>query len=627
VDVRGALEQATSALPGAEARPGQLTMARAVAEAIERGRHLVVQAGTGTGKSLAYLVPAVLSGRRVVVATATKALQDQLAGKDLPFLAEHADRPFRFSVLKGRSNYLCAQKAREIGDEGDQTLALEGLDDKATRDELARILRWAMKSPSGDRADLPFEPSPRAWSAVSVGAEECPGAARCPLGEQCFAETARQQAEEADVIVVNTHLYGVHLASGGWVLPEHDVVVFDEAHALEDVASATLGLELGAGRFRGLARSLRGILVEADIPAAVEDAGQRLEVVLAPWRGRRLTDADRPALAEVLAVATDRVQRAVTALRAAEPTEAKATARRQRAMKAATALAADLTAVAAPADDAVDWVEGPDHAPVLKLAPVDVGPKLASMLWPEHTAILTSATVPPGLGGRLGMPEGSWDDLDVGSPFDYRHQAMLYVAAHLPQPRHPRWEAEAIDELEALIHAAGGRTLALFTSWRMMRAAAEALGERLPWTLLTQSDLPKPALVRAFTDDETSCLFATMGFWQGVDVPGRSLSLVVLDKIPFPRPDEPLTEARRERAGAAAFATVDLPRAATLLAQGAGRLVRAATDRGVVAVLDPRLATRDYRRVLLEPMPPMRRTLNRADVERFFAADREAEPQ
>jgi ATP-dependent DNA helicase DinG len=235
--------------------------------------------------------------------------------------------------------------------------------------------------------------------------------------------------------------------------------------------------------------------------------------------------------------------------------------------------------------------------------------------------VLTSATIPPHAPERLGIAKGTYEQLDVGSPFDYRTHALLYVAAHLPDPRDPRYEKASHDELERLIRAAGGRTLALFTSWRALRSATEALAERdLPHRILAQDDLPKPALVKAFTDDETSCLFATMGFWQGVDVPGRSLSLVVLDKLPFPRPDEPLTQARRERAGEAAFSLVDIPRAATLLAQGAGRLIRTADDRGVVAVLDPRLATKGYRRDLLAPVPPMKRTVTFDEVAAFLAA-------
>ncbi|MGH9153305.1 MAG: ATP-dependent DNA helicase, partial [Acidimicrobiales bacterium] len=249
MDVRSALDRVRAALPAGEERPGQVAMAEAVERAIERERHLIVQAGTGTGKSLGYLVPAILSGRRVVVATATKALQDQLAGKDLPFLARHLGVPFDAAVLKGRANYLCRQRADEVAG-GDDQLSLDDVagDVGALGRDVVRLVEWGRTTATGDRSDLDFEPRARAWAAVSVGSTECPGALKCPSGEDCFAEAARRRAEEADVVVVNTALYGAHLASGGHVLPEHDLVVFDEAHALEDVAAESLGLELGGGR-------------------------------------------------------------------------------------------------------------------------------------------------------------------------------------------------------------------------------------------------------------------------------------------------------------------------------------------------------------------------------------------
>jgi ATP-dependent DNA helicase DinG len=607
--VRDALQRVVDALGAGEDRAGQREMAEAVAAAVEEGRHLVVQAGTGTGKSLAYLVPAILSGKRVVVATATKALQDQLATKDLPFLAKHLGVPFEFAVLKGRSNYLCRQRAREVTG-GDDQLELDDDVGELGR-EVARLVEWGRVSASGDRADLDFEPRPRAWATVSVGAVDCPGAARCPAGDDCFAEAARHRAEAAHVVVVNTHLYGAHLASEGHVLPDHDVVVFDEAHELEDVVAASLGLELGAIRFRALARTAAGL---ADTTGLDELAG-RLQNALTPWHGRRLPPGLGDDVGAVVVAARQRMDTLLTALRDTPKEDPK----RARALQAAGHLAGDLSFALEPREGWVAWVDGPPHAPVLRLAPVDVGDLLAQRLWGEVTAVLTSATIPPALGARVGLPADAHTELDVGSPFPYREHALLYCAAHLPDPRSPQHQAAAHAELEALLQLAGGRTLALFTSWRAMQAAAEALDGRVPWTVLTQADLPKPALVEAFASDEHACLFATMGFWQGIDVPGPALSQVVVDRIPFPRPDEPLFQARRDRAGAAAFRTVDLPRAATLLAQGAGRLIRSATDRGVVAVLDPRLAKAGYRWDLVRALPPMRRTKDRAEVEAFLA--------
>jgi ATP-dependent DNA helicase DinG len=358
-----------------------------------------------------------------------------------------------------------------------------------------------------------------------------------------------------------------------------------------------------------------------EVPAGLE-LGLGGEAAPVPPRPATPPGAE-PGLDHVLGLATGRVGRVVDRLRQAER-EAEAgesnasRSRRDRALLAAGHLAADLARLSSLTDDEVAWVDG-DRSPSLHVSPIDVGPLLSERLWGEVTGVLTSATVPLGLGERLGLPASGYDELDVGSPFHYREHALLYVANSLPDRRRPESEPALHDELEVLITAAGGRTLALFTSWRSMRAAVEALRDRLDVPVLAQSDLPKPALVEAFRDDEATCLFATLGFWQGVDVPGRTLSLVTVDRIPFPRPDEPVLQARRERAGAGAFRLVDLPRAGTLLAQGAGRLVRSASDRGVVAVLDSRLATAGYRGALLARVPPMKRTVDRAEVEAFLA--------
>jgi len=618
-DVAAALERVRRALPAGEARPGQVAMAEAVAKAIATKRHLVVQAGTGTGKSLGYLVPAVLSGKRVVVATATKALQDQLAAKDLPFLARHLGRPFEFAVVKGRSNYLCRQRALEVAGGGDQ-LSMDDLGDDvgALGKEIIRLVEWARTSDTGDRADLAFEPKPKAWAAVSVSAVECPGAAKCPSGEACFAEDARRRAEGADVVVVNTHLYGAHLASGGHVLPEHEVVVFDEAHALEDVAADSLGVELGAGRLRALARAARGLVAKDDASVLddLDGAAGRLEEASTAVKDKRLPDDLGAELAAAVALVAERVARVTSAVRKGEGDEN----RKARTLQAAGHLAADLQLASSVPAGHVAWVEGRTGGPVLRVVPVDVGEVLASQLWGEVTAVLTSATIPARLSTRLGIKADRCDELDVGSPFLHGEHGLLYCPVHLPEPRRPEYAAAMHDELHALITAAGGRTLALFTSWRVMHAAVDALRSCLAWKVLAQGDLPKPALIQAFASDEHSCLFATMGYWQGIDVPGPSLSLVTLDRIPFPRPDDPLLQARRDRAGPGAFGLIDLPRAATLLAQGAGRLIRSATDRGVVAVLDTRLATANYRWELVNALPPMRRTRHRADVEAFLSA-------
>jgi ATP-dependent DNA helicase DinG len=611
---------------GGEARPGQVAMAQAVAAAVRAERPLVVQAGTGTGKTWAYLVGSLLDGapRRVVIATATKALQDQLAGKDLPTIAAAGLRPgLTWAVLKGRSNYLCRQAALEAAREADMP-TLPGSDARGIGAEITKLLAWAKDSPTGDRAELDFEPRPQAWSSLSVGSEECPGAQACPSGGSCFAEAAYERAREADVIVVNLHLLGAHVASGGFVLPEHDVVIVDEAHETEDVLSGALGVTLTPGRVGAVARLAPG--------SALVRHRDSLERALTPFVGKRLATGAKgdQAVAEALADLAQVVREERGGLRSAPPDETpEQKARRERAAKALDTLAGDVDTALGAADDFVTWVEssGVGSQPALRVAPVDVGGALSKVLWSSATPILTSATIPPGISARLGLA-GAATELDVGSPFDYRTQSLLYVP-RLPDVRHPKHDDAAHDELEFLLTAAGGRTLALFTSWRAMRAAHAALADRVPYRLLAQDELPKPALVEAFRTDRTSCLFATMGFWQGVDVPGDACSQVVIDRLPFARPDDPLAQARRERAGSAAFSVVDVPHAAVRLAQGAGRLIRTATDRGVVAVLDPRLAESSYRRAILDSLPPMRRTRDRADVTAFFGsrpADQEPIP-
>jgi ATP-dependent DNA helicase DinG len=610
--VADALARVTGGLPGGgEPRPGQVRMAEAVERAISAGSHLVVQAGTGTGKSLAYLVPAILSGKKIVVSTATRALQDQLAKKDLPLLAQRLGAEVMFSVLKGRSNYLCVQKAREVaGDDSLELVAAEATGEVGG--QLRRVIAWARTTATGDRADLDFEPAPRVWAQLSTTSTDCPGAAKCPSGPQCFAEAARRQAEEAAVVIVNTHLYGAHLASGGYVLPDHDVVVFDEAHELEDIAAEALGCEVTVGRFRALAAVARAV-APGNVVEALAATGDVLEPALRPWVGKRLPRPLPSDLDVAIGAATVRLSRAMAAVRQAESDDP----RRARAVQAGASLATDLARVRAPEGGDVCWVAEEGASPVVRMAAVDVGERLSARLWGGLTGVLTSATVPPGLGTTLGIT--GFEELDVGSPFDYGHQALLYCAAHLPDPRSAGYERALHDELAWLIGTAGGRTLALFTSWRAMQAAVQALRPRLAYEVLAQDELPKPALLARFTEDESSCLFATMGFWQGVDVPGQALSVVAIDRIPFPRPDEPLQSARRERAGRRGFATVDLPRAATLLAQGAGRLIRTSSDRGVVAVLDPRLASAGYRWDLVHALPPMRRTRRRDEVEEFLS--------
>lgn len=614
-DLASALASIVAELPGGgEVRDGQREMAEAVEASIASGRHLVVQAGTGTGKTLAYLLPAVRSHGRTVVATATKALQDQLAAKDLPFLAEHAAegaRDFSWAILKGRSNYVCRQRVHELLEDRKGKLDI-GTDDPG----LVAVLGWAAETEVGDRAELAVEPRAPVWDAVSVGSDECPGAAKCPKGETCFAEAARQRANEADVIVVNTYLYGTHLAAGGVILPPHDLVVLDEAHRFEEVISSTAGSELSAGRVSATAYAIGRVIADDGLVGDILAAGTRIGDVLDGLLGQRLDPAPKELVTQLTQL-RPKLDDASAALRKVPDADPDVVARRNRATRQLTGLLDDVAAATVVPTGSVSWVEGRAGSARLRIAPIDVGALLRDVLWEETTAVLCSATIPPKLPERLGMPGANTDVLDVGSPFDYETNALLYCAAHLPDPRQDR-AAAVQDEIAHLIDAAGGRTLALFTSWRAMQEAADGLRDRITTPLIVQGELPKPALLERFTAEPETSLFATMSFWEGVDIPGASLSCVVIDKLPFARPDDPLLEARREKIGRQAFDLIDLPRAVTLLAQGAGRLIRTANDRGVVAVLDPRLATARYRWDLVRGLPPMRRTRDRSEVEAFL---------
>jgi len=615
-DAVEALQQVTGTLPdGGEDRPGQVEMMRAVANSIERGPHLIVQAGTGTGKSLAYLVPVVLSGKCTIVATATKALQDQIAAQELPHLADELAVPFDFAVLKGRSNYICRQRVNEYANDAQMTLAGTAAHDE---DELDRLVEFSDTSSTGDRAELDFEPSEASWGAMSVTSRECPGRSRCPSGENCFAEMARDRAAASDVIVVNTHLLGLDLMSEGAILPDHEVVIVDEAHQLEDIASSTFGFSLNGARMRWFARTVDRILADRGTVDDLRDLGDDLTDALEPLVGDRLQPADDGDLRVVLERAFERVNRTVDDLRdLPEGKDTDADARAARAKQAGGALLEELAGARMVDDANVAWVERSGGEPTLQVAPLDVAALLGPSLFgnDERRVVLTSATLPATTATTVGVPDDEHDRLDVESPFDYPSNALLYCATELPEPRSPTYEDAMLEHLAQLIEAAGGRTLALFTSWRMMDIAAEYLDARLATPILTQRDLPKPALIEAFRHDPETSLLATLGFWQGIDVPGPSLSLVTIDRLPFPRPDDPLLSARRELAGRHAFRLIDLPRAATLLAQGAGRLIRSRSDQGVVAVLDSRLATKkSYRWDLIKAMPDFTRTSDPAEV-------------
>ena len=631
-DCAAALDDAISALGhDGEQRPGQTEMAAAVATAINDGGTLLCQAGTGVGKSLAYLVPAALaaaSGRRVVIATATLALQDQLVTKDLPLvaagLAQRLGRPVRWELLKGRNNYLCRHRWEE---HAQPHLDLDGgrvsVADLDRRRQLTEIDRWVRLTRTGDRAELSVAPDGRVWSSVSVNSTECVGAERCPQGHRCFAEDARARSARADIVVTNQHLYCIDLFGDGYLFGPHDAVVFDEAHQLETVVTQVAGLEITPAGFARLASEARSVGAGGAAADAVADMATRLTSELEPLRDTRL-GAITGDLASLLEVADGRVEQLAAELRSADGADSADSAdlERVRVTRLAAEALTALRVAAAPPAGTVILVEGRGR---LRLAPLDVGDLLASQLWGRQACILTSATLGPHHVQRLGVPTADHTYLAVESPFDYRASALLYCARHLPAPTQEAHRAAAAEELAALISAVGGRTLALFTSWRALNETADALGELVSGTQVLRQggDLSNTALLEALGNDPATVVCSTMSFWQGVDVAGPALSLLAIDRLPFTRPNEPLAAARREAAGDGAFMSVDVPNAADLLAQGVGRLIRTITDRGVVAVLDSRLATAGYRARLLDPLPPMRRSIDRAETLAFLNAIRE----
>jgi ATP-dependent DNA helicase DinG len=619
IDVDAALElldRVTHDLPGGgEHREGQREMVRLVVAAWSRGRSAALEAGTGVGKSLAYLVPAALAGRRVVVATATKNLQDQLATRDVPAVAAHVPG-LRVAVLKGRSNYLCRNRAGGVG--GGQLSFDDGESvPRGVANQMRRVLAWSNETTTGDRDELTFEVDERAWRGLSVTPQECLGRAQCPQGASCFAELAKDRASEANLLVVNTHLYAAHLASGSMLLPAHDHVVFDEAHEAINIFASLLGTTLTASRLRSFAGAAR-----PQVPGDLRDrcdelvrAADHLSLALeTQFDSDQLTGLSED-VAAALARAGELVITLVEALRALNPAGADAEARRIRALGPGVHLSNDLVRLSSVRDGELLFVSRRDREVTIELSLVDVAPRLREVLWERVTALATSATLPDTLPRDLGL-----DDVAVqrvASPFDYQNNALLYVPANFPERRDERAEAAIVDELVTLIGAAEGRTLALFTNRQVMIRVAERVESRIETPVLVQGTLSRGRIIEQFRDEPAASLFAVTSFWQGVDVPGHSLSLVTIDRLPFTVPNDPLAEARRARS-VRPFYDVDLPRAAMLLAQGVGRLIRNRDDRGVVAVLDTRLAESSYRGALFRLLPPMRRTRDRDQVVEFL---------
>ena len=647
------LQEAVESI-GGQPREGQQQMADAIAGAFESGVHLLVQAGTGTGKSLGYLVPALLhaaeTGERIVVATATLALQAQLAHSDIPTALDAVEkvtgkRP-RHALLKGRSNYACLYRTRE-GVADDQDALLGGAEvasavKQAGADagsvlgaEVVMLREWAEGQLSdkhlADRDDAPAH-SPRAWNQVSMPVRECLGAQRCPYGAECFVELSRERARASDIVVTNHALLAIDAMHGGTALPEHTIAIIDEAHELVARVTGAASQELGAPQIERVARRCMS-WIDDDLALEFLECGDVLRVAFDDSELTRVTESESAAGA-AFRVVRDVARRVVSAM--ADKEQSGADNEKRQAAAAAKEIfdVAERMAGLSPFD--VVWVAERERiGRWAQVAPLSVAGLMRERVLSEQTTVLTSATLKIGgvfdpVAFSIGLraserlatgeePESddavAWQALDVGSPFDYGRQGILYVARHLPAPRRDGITAEALTEIAELVWAAGGRTLGLFASQRSAEVAAAHVRRELPThTVLCQGDAQLPELTRQFIAEPTTCLFGTMSLWQGIDVPGETCSLVIIDKIPFPRPDDPLMQARQAdiaAAGGNGFMAVAATHAGLLLAQGSGRLIRRLSDRGVVAILDPRLLTARYGSFLRASMPDFWMTADR----------------
>ena len=609
---------------GGVRRDGQVQMVELVMDALKESGHLLVQAGTGTGKSIGYLVPAmswsVDTGDRVIVSTATLALQRQIVRQDAPRVARAvtaiSGKTPRVALLKGWNNYVCLRKAAGGYPEEDALMsrAAGEYGATATGEEVTRLREWSMSTDTGDRDDLVPGVSERAWRQVSLSKPECIGN-KCPLRDSCFPLLARASAEDADIVVTNHSMLGIESARTP-VLPEAGAFIVDEAHDLVDRVTSQLTSSISAPEVAGLARLLRR---EKILATGLESAGEAIGTALDELDDGRITTMP-DALSDALLALLGELQQAnadVADLPGKNEADAAAKSVARGRVQGLAEVVERLLSDARMSGKLVTWVQRDfDDKPSLHVAPLDVSNSLADELFEGKPAVLTSATL--ALGGSFehvasdvgfAYPsQGPWDGVDVGSPFDHAKQGILYVADKLPTPGRDGYGEEQLQEIVELIHASGGGALGLFTSRRGAERAAEYVRERVETPVLVQGEDQLPTLVREFAGNDEASLFGTISLWQGVDVPGRTCRLVIIDRIPFPRPDEPLSQARTQAVGAAGgngFMQVAASHAALLLAQGAGRLVRRHDDRGVVAVLDPRLRKARYAGFLLSSLPPM----------------------
>ncbi len=612
-----------------EFRASQLEMAESVESAIESGRHLIVEAGTGTGKTLAYLVPIIRSGKRVVISTGTKNLQEQLFFKDIPFLKKLFPK-LRATLMKGRQNYLCRQKLYDLEDQP----VLKGLEEVTL---YAQIREWEGKTQTGDRAEIQGLPdASELWHRIDARGEACTGQ-KCPQFDRCFITWMHQRAAESDLIIVNHHLFFADLAlkqlEYASLLPDYQAVVFDEAHDLEEVATQYFGIRISNYRFEELARdtevTLRIKSVEApDVFSCVSELRRRSEhfFSLLPASDGRRSFSNRGEFLEAhhgaytaLANALVRIESEIGRLKE-RPEEINNLARRAGELRQALQFVME-------SDDHnfVFWWERRGRGVFLEASPIDIAPILSERLFNKvHPIILTSATLAVGgnfnfLKSRLGV-EGATETI-LDSHFDYQQQCLLYTPLHLPDPREKDFAARAAGEVAELLKASRGRAFVLFTSHQQMREISERVRPLIRYPMLLQGTAPRTALLDRFRRTPHAVLFATSSFWQGVDVQGQQLSAVIIDRLPFAVPSDPVVAARIRRIneeGGNAFGEYQVPEAVISLKQGFGRLIRSQSDRGLLAILDHRLARKAYGSVFLESLPPYRRTAQLEEVQTFM---------
>jgi len=618
-------------LPGFEHRRSQVEMAVAVAEVFRAGGQLVVEAGTGTGKTLAYLVPAVLSGQKVVVSTGTKNLQEQLFYKDIPLLRQALSIKFKACLMKGRANYLCRSRYDQFASEPTFRIFEES-------EHWDTLERWAVLTKTGDRAEIPgFPEKAEFWNRISAKSDNCVGK-ECRDFERCFVTTLRQRAAESDVVIVNHHLLFADLivreGSYGQVLPAYDYLVIDEAHQIEDVATQYFGFGVSSFQLEELVRD-----VEAAWDAREPSRARRQEMNALRQAARSFFDAyragneryriggegepaGRRSLHDVLSREISRTAEGIRSM--PKPDEVTVALARRAAQ-----VGVDLSRILGASDpDAVSWCEQRERSVALRSSPIDVSELTRRHLFEKKTAVvLTSATLVVDssfdyLRERLGLSPR--EEKELASPFDFRRQAILYVPRDLPDPRHPAFIDRVTEEVLALTAASRGRAFVLFTSFANLNGVRQRIAGKLRFPLLVQGERSRGELLDLFRVTPGAVLLATSSFWQGVDVAGEQLSLVVIDKLPFASPSDPLISARIdwvEGKGGHGFSDYQVPMAILTLKQGLGRLIRTTSDRGALAILDSRLRRMGYGERFLKSLPPCPLTDRRVDVERFFAGE------